>query len=539
MGLRLRPNIERSDVRFIRPFPGSGRLPIAVLFGLLAACAICRAQESTAQRVEVYWHHDRTLAIAGITSVVVFDDSVCRAEFLGDKLRLIGSARGQTEVFVWTGERPQTLLVDVVEEPEKPIPPSLRTSADGASTATLGTSMRSAAGNGQPGGYTFFHRLWWQENVGEDHLTIQTQWMNATVQDNLAFNLNSGSIQYSTPSATFAFLDTNVNLGGGNQARITPYPIATSMMIRGVDLQLRRDSRQIEIFGGITPTPFFLNFTGARGIAGLTWTHILNPKLSVYSTTAATYVPTYGFQNDRKHMSSGFELAGGIFAVNERLKLQAGAGLSTEGPILEGAVSYVNPRLTAFANATYSSLNFPLNQLRLLPSGQTSGTAGLTSQVTSRMTTSLLYQHSSTQAGTLLGTGSSSDYLNASVSFALRPELHVTGNYVLNSTRGALSLAPRSIGNRGDLELSSQIGRRLNDSVRTTFGTLSDPFQYNSQDTFSVGNSANLKIGARDTLSFNASYDRTSAGLLSRLREDVYLLEPKLQALFVQDPVAF
>jgi len=512
---------------------------ICLQLALLTWCVSGRAQESTARHVQIYWRHDSTLPITGITNVVVLDQTVCQAELVGDRLRLIGLARGKTEVFVWAGAPPEAVVVDVVEEPSKAPPPSLGTPANGAGIASLGTALQTADGSGQPGGYVFSHYLQWQENLGDDHLSVQTRWQNSTLPGNPGFTLGSGSIRYSTPSATINLLDSNLDLAGGDQARLTPYPTATAMLIRGVDAQFAYGKQRIEVFGGITPTPFFLDLHDSRAIGGLTWTRALSRRLAFYSTTAVTRVPSYYTPGGAKSQLGLFELAGATFRFSEQLKMQAGGGISTRGPIADGAFSYRGSRQTAFANATYSSLNFPLNQLRLLPSGQTSLSAGHTAAITSRLSSSLFFQHSSTQAGSLLGAASTSNYFSANTSFLLRRETNLTGGYVLTTTKGPLSLNPHSVGQRGDLALSARLTERLNNSVRTTFGTLSDPFEYNSQNSFSVSNSTNLRVKSNNTISFNAEYDQVSTGLLSRLREDIDLLSPQLQTLFLQDPAAF
>jgi len=497
------------------------------------------AAEQTKEIVEVYWKHDRSLALGDIKSLIIFDESICRAEMIGDRLHLIGLARGETQVFYWTGEQPQVLLVKVVEKPEKPSPPSLRAPGEGAGVGNFGSSLQSATGAGRDNQFSLFHHAYLQEQIGENRLSVQARWQNAVLPASPLFNFTAASIEYTTPTARFALLDSDVNLAGGNQAQIVPLAMSAALVLRGFDVRSDFGDNRVELFGGVTPSPMFVNLSGSRGALGFIWTRHLSQRLSVFSTTAATAAPALQLQgvSGSKYRQSGLELAGATLAISPNWKIQGMAGLSTAGGLVQGAVSYTGAARSAFAAVTRSSVDFPLNQLRLLPSGRVAATAGFNWPINLRTVAAFQYQHSSTE--TVASAGGSSNYLNSNIAFTITPHLRLNGNYLLTSTSGYLSLNPRSVGNRGGLELSAEINRRIGYTARSTFGGVRDPFQYQAQSSFSLDNTFNLRLPAQNTLLFNVSYTRTNPSLLARLVENVYLLSPVLQTLFWQDPVSF
>ena len=503
----------------------------------LGQASRCTAQEQT--EVEVYWRQSRAVAFPDVSHAVVLDESVCQAEVMKDQVRFTGLVRGETLVFVWTKDERQTLLVRVVNEPPKAPRHSLRSEMDGSARAYLGSSLQSNTATDVSATYVFFQRFSYQQDVNGNHLNVQGLSQDATTPAAPRFNLMTASVQYATPHSTFSFLDSVVNLSGGLQGQIVPYYAASTLLLRGGNVSLRRGDNQFEFFGGSTPPPFFLNLAGTRDLAGFNFNHSFSERLFLHATTGVTDVPFLLPQGGFERHRSAFQNLGLTSHLSKHWAVQATGGGSTEGMLLQGAAAYTGESRSGFVTVTRSAANFPLNQLQVLSTGRSSATAGASAQLTSWLAGMILYQHTSTQSGALFTQGGSSDYINPNLTFLISPRNRLTVNYTATRTQGGLKLGGRSTGQRETLAFSTQITEPLGNSAEVSVGSLSDPFQLNSQSSFSIRDSLNLRIKARNTLFLSFSQDRTDPSLESRLNQEIGLLSPDLRALFLLDPIAF
>lgn len=497
------------------------------------------AQDPSPSVIEVYWKHTRTVALPGVSHVEVYADSVCQAQVAEDQVRIVGLVRGETLVFVWVKDQRWTWLVRVVDQPEGSRPRLQEAGANEApSRGVIGSSVQSAAGSGAPAGLVLFHRLQWDQEVDGNHLIVQGQGQDTTATGAPAFNLTTASVQYRTPNSTLSVLDSIIHFQGGLRAQIVPASTPTSLLLRGADFDVKRDAGEFEAFAGVTLPPYFLNLSGTRGLLGFNFSRSYNSGFCLYSTTALASVAFPGPFGGRQRQATPFQTLGFTARVNQQWAFQLTGGASTRGLMGQGAVSYQGWHRSFSASFTRAALGFPLNQLQLLPAGRSSGSASGSLQLTAKTAAAVMFQYSSTQSSALFAQGGSSAYLNPNFNFVISPRNHLTLNYTFTHTQGGLKLGQQSDGQRADLALSSQFNSRLGNSSQITFGTLSDPLQFNSQAQLAVRDAVNLRVRSH-TLFVSLSYDRTNPSLVNRLNQEISLLAPAFQQLFLLDPVGF
>lgn len=130
----------------------------------------------------------------------------------------------------------------------------------------------------------------------------------------------------------------------------------------------------------------------------------------------------------------------------------------------------------------------------------------------------------------------SSDYLNPNLSLMLTRHEALTFNYTYSETRGNASQAQH--GNLVDVALNSQLALRAANTAQFSMGDLRDPLQLRTASN----------LGIRDTLTvpfkgqsawFSFQHQRTSKSLAALLDDQLSMLSPALQQLFLQDPVGF
>jgi hypothetical protein len=451
-----------------------------------------------------------------------------------------GLERGESVVFLWTGERRLDLLVRVVEPPRVQVPPSLRRpNEEQMGRGFFGSSAQSVSASDAESGYFFFHRLQWQQEMDGHRVSLRGQGNDSTLPGAPRFNLQTASLEFASRSTSLILMDSILNLNGGLEAQVIPTSVFNTLMVRGVDLSVQRGANQFEVFGGATLPSYFLNLLGTRDIAGFNFRHKRSPRLDIYTTTAMTNVPLLTSGGIYRRRNSGFQTVGITSRPNEHLAFQGTAGLSTLGAMAQGAMLYTGRQWKAFVSGTRSAANFPLNQLQLLATGRSSVVAGATFQRSARASGSLFYQHTSTQSGALFTRPGSSDYLNPNANLVLSPGNMLTVNYAYTRSRGGRKLGDKSNGNRVDVALSSQLGHGLTNTAQIGVGALSDPLQLNSQSQISLRDSLSIRVKGQNTLFFTLVHDRFDPSLIRRLNQEIDLLNPALRELFLQDPVGF
>ncbi len=529
---------------FVERFSSRAPWKLAIAVALLSLIGITAlrlgAEDTSPSAVEVYWKQSRTIPLPGVSHVEVFTDSVCKVQVEQDQVQIIGLERGESLVFVWVKERRMTWLVRVVEAPEDPHPHFRRAEVDeSASHGFVGSSTESTTGSGAPPELLLSHRFQWEENLDGNRLLMQGQGQDATTPGAPGFNLNTASLQYLTPHSRLSLLDSIVTVDGGFQAQVVPASAPSTLMLRGADLDLKRGANDYEVFGGTTLPGYFLSLKDTRDVMGINFNHAFSPRLDLYSTTAIVDTPFSSLLPHSGRCVTPFQTLGLTARLNRRWAFQTIGGASSRGLMGQATAFYSSAGRSAFASFTRSSAQFPLNQLQLLATGRSLVSAGASSQINSKISTAVTYQHTTTQPSILFAQGGSSDYLNSNTNWTITPLNHLTFNYVFTRTEGGLELGDRSTGQREDVMLSSQLNSRLGNSAQVTVGGLSDPLQLNSESQFSLSDSLSFRLHSGNTFLVTFSQDRTDPSLVSRVSQEIGLLAPALQQLFLLDPVGF
>jgi hypothetical protein len=498
------------------------------------------SQEASPTRIEVFWQQSRVVPMPDVKQVVVLDPTICSAEKLPDQIRFTGITRGETLAFIWVKEQRHVVLLRVVQESKGEPPGSLRAGIRASpGHGYFGSSVQSASSSQGSASYLLSHRLYWQQETNQNRLTVQAQAQNATAAGLPVFNMNTVSVRYATPHTTLSFLDFVPSINGGIQAEVVPVAAFNFQMFRGADLLLERGKNQWEMFAGTSLPGYYLTLRGTRDIFGFNFLRRQNDHLFLYATSAATDVPLLQPSGKMDRQQNLFQTLGLSSRWGTRWALQATGGASTSGTMGQAAVSYTGSRLSAYLSASRSASNFPLNQLQILNLGGSSITTGATFLASSRLSASLLYQHTSVRSNVFGGAPGSSDYFNPNLNFTFTRRQRLTLNYVYSRNRGGLQLGNRTHGQRADVVWSSQLSDALVNSAQFTLGAISDPLRLNANSQLSFRDTLDYHLRRRHTLSVSFSHDRVDASLANRLNQEIHLLGPALQELFRQDPLAF
>jgi hypothetical protein len=500
---------------------------------------IASAQDSTPQFVEIYWQDSKVLAVPEVTSVTVLDESICRAEVSTDQIHFFGLVRGETAAFVWLKKQRLTLRVSVVAAPEKLPPPRLSQSAlDALGHGVIGSSMQAFIDPQGNTDYFFLHHFEWQQQFDQNRLSIHGQVQDSTASGAPLFNTNSVSVQYTTPRTDLKLIDFPLFLNGGLEANVSSYSAYNVYTIRGADVTFHRGANEYEFFGGTTLPSYYLTLSGTRDIAGFNFSRTQSEKLHLYGTTGWVNAPFQVSTSQVQRENSFFQTTGFVYRPSLPWAVQGSLGGSTRGGLAQGVVSYTGENLTAFASGTSSAANFPLNQLQIFFAGGSSIAVGTTLRLNRHIGGSLYAQHSDTKATAFFPVGGKSDYLNPNLSFSFTPREAVTLNYTYTRDSSGLALLGRSQGHRLDALFNSRLGGGISNTAEITSGALSDPLQLNATGQFSARDSVTFPIrGSYLTVDFQHTNNNPS--LVNRLNQEIGLLSPALQQLFLMDPLGF
>jgi len=500
---------------------------------------IARAQDSTPQQVEIYWQGSKILALPGVTSVTILDESICRAEVSADQIHFFGLLRGETVAFVWLNQQRLTLRINVVAPPEIIPPPRLSQSAlDALGNGAVGSMMQSFI---DPQGnvvYFFLHHFDWQQQFDKDRLTIHGQVQDSSAQGAPLFNTNTVSVEYSTPRTDLKLIDFPLFVNGGLETKVSSYSTYNVYAIRGGDVTLHRGANEFEFFGGTTIPSYYLTLSDTRDIAGFNFSRKQNENLYLYGTTGWVNAPFQISTSQLQRENSFFQTAGLVYRPSLPWAVQGSLGASTRGGLAQGVVSYTGEKLTAFASGTSSSADFPLNQLQLFFGGGASIAVGTTLRLNRHIGASLYAQHSDTKATAFLPLAGKSDYLNPNLSFSFTPREAAILNYTYTRNDSGIGPAGRTQGHRIDALLNSRFGAGISNTAEITSGALADPLQLNANSLFTALDSATFPIhGSYLTVDFQ--HTNNDPSLVNRLNQEIGLLSPALQQLFLTDPLGF
>ncbi len=241
-------------------------------------------------------------------------------------------------------------------------------------------------------------------------------------------------------------MDFNVDVSGGIQNETTPAISSNTILLRGVSLQTPLYGGILSVFGGATLPSSFLYFGGTRDVVGASFQAAFSRRLRFSTTAAFTSVPIRGSDGLFTRDSSFYTLTSLQAFPTKSLQIEVVSGGSNRGGLIQGAVNYASQKATAFANAAYSSSAFPLNQLRLLPSGKVTASAGASVPISSKINSTVFLQETTTQNGPLLNFSGTTQHVNPSLSYLATAKERFTVNYVFDRTTGNLLANEKSTG---------------------------------------------------------------------------------------------
>lgn len=502
-----------------------------------ALAALAAAETGAPDVVEIYWQASRTISIPGVSQVVVVDESICRAEISGEQVHLFGLARGETVAFAWVAGQRIAFRINVVQPPAILPPPRLLDGAlQNSGYGTMGSSTQYFSDSSGNARVFLQHQFSWDQNSGQEYLSIRAQANDALAQAGApGFNLAAGSVQYGRPGLAVSVIDFALHVNGAGHDSIAPLPNSNTVVLRGADVLLQSGANSYEMFAGATPSYYYLSLTGTKDVAGFTFSHKQSDRLELYSTVALVNAPPV-LQLSKQRQMSAFDTTGFLFRPAEHLLVQASAGLSTEGGMAQSAVTYVASGLSAFVAGSTMSSEFPLNRLQMFSATKASLMSGVRYTFTPRVDGGLNYQRTSGSTVLLQSPSVSSEFLNPNLSVRLAPHHAVTFNYIHSEARGSL-LASQD-GNRVDVDLNSQIAGRASNTVQVDVGQLRDPLQLQTASNLSVRDSVSVPFKGQ-SLWVSFQQQHIAKPLPSLLNDELSLLSPALQQLFLQDPIAF
>ena len=488
--------------------------------------------------VEVYWKSSRIVVLTGISNVVVLDQQITRAEVDGDSIQFFGLERGETVAIGFRNGTPVSIRVRVVDRPLVVIPPSLL-----RQQAEMGQGMASTtAQTSSSGGVTSFALLdgfsWSQPMGPTNHFDFDSQVEDNSYVDGHAFNVRRASAFYHSPGLDVRALDFAANLtSGGAQPAMGPFSFYDTIELRGGSVSLRQGANQYTIFGGTTVPFFYLALGSMRDVAGFAFDRQQTSKLDLFANTSFVNAPLDLFGLNSPRRNNVMQTAGFTYLLNQHWAIRAVDGFSNRGALTRGEVYYTGSRMTAFAAGTASPPMFPLNQLESLFSGTSSMKAGWTLRSHSWLTESLWFQHTTTQAIAGITRNGSSDYLSPGLSLRFTQRQAVNFTYTYSHNEGGFASAP-STGNRFDTTWQYQMKPRVSNSAELTIGSLQDPLQLNSEDDFAIRDAVSFPV-KHGSMFVAFEHDKTNPSLVQKLNQELNLLSPALQALFLEDPVSF
>jgi hypothetical protein len=488
--------------------------------------------------VEVYWGSSRSVVVPGITNVVVLDDQITRAEVTEDSIQFFGLERGETVAIGFRNGGPVSMRVRVLDKPVVAIPPSLMQLQAEMAQGSVSTTAETASGGGV-NSFAMLNGFSWSQPMGlNGHFDFNSQIEDNTFADGHAFNVRQASAVYQSPGIDVRALDFTVNLtSGGAQPLMGPFSYYDAIELRGASVSLRQGANQYTVFGGSTVPFFYLTLGSTRDVAGFSFDRQQTGKLEFFANTTFVDAPLDFFGLDSARRNNFMQTAGMTYRLDEKWAIRTTGGISNHGALARGEISYTGHRMTAFAAGTSSPPLFPLNQLESLFSGTASLKTGWTFRSHDWLTESLYYQHTTTQAIAGITHAGSSDYLSPGLWF--RFARHQTANftYTYSHNEGGFASAP-STGNRFDTTWQYQITPRVSNSAEVTVGSLQDPLQLNSEDEFAVRDAVSFPVKSGNMF-VAFEHDQTNPSLVQKLNEELSLLSPALQTLFLQDPVSF
>ncbi|HLW54154.1 MAG TPA: hypothetical protein VKW06_15060 [Candidatus Angelobacter sp.] len=517
------------------------RVAAAVLFCLFLSGPRGWGQAASSEvpsLVEIYWKSSRTVAVPGISNIIVLDQEIARAETGADTVEFFGLARGETVALGYIGDNPVSIRVRVMERPTIPVSPSLLRRRDEMVQGSFSSNVQVADVGGTRTIAVVNGFSWAQPIDRDSRFEFNSQMEDNTVTGGHVFNVRQATALYHSPDLDVRGLDFNVSLtGDGVQHFTSPFATSDMLQIRGGGLALRDGDNQYSLYAGTTIPYYFLTLGSTRDVAGFSFQRKETAAIGIFTNTAYINAPLDFLGLGFGRRNNVMQTAGLTFMPNQAWAAQMIGGVSNRGGMGRAELAYNGHRASFYASGAMSSALFPLNQIESILSGTSSFKGGFTYRSSDRITEYLSYQHTITKALTGILRDGSSDYLSPGVSARVSGSEDFSFSYIYSRNSGAFSSVP-STGNRADFNWHSQLSPRVSNSAQITAGSLQDPLQLNSQDQFSLRDSLSFPvIGGSLTASF--AWDRTNPSLVEKLNAELVLLSPALQNLFLSDPVSF
>lgn len=517
---------------------------IAITVGMfmLAAAPSFASQPPQTQDVptlvEVYWQSSKVVSVPGVTSVIVLDSNITRAETGYDSIQFYGLERGETVALGYIGDKPVSIRVRVVQRPMVVVSPGTLRRLSEMAQGSVSSMAQMSDSNGQHA-YTVLSGFSWSQLAGNNgHFDFSSQVEDDSITGGRVFNLRSASAVYRDPKLDVHALDFNVNLVGGEPGRFAgPGFFNEFVAIRGAGATFRDGNNTYDLFAGTTIPFYYLTLGATRDIGGFSIHRRQTDKLTLFATTSYINAPLnlLGFSTGRRN--NYMQTGGFSYLLSRRLAMQAEGGVSNHGGMGRGAISYSGHTLTLFGSATMSAALFPLNQLTSLFSGTTSFQGGVVVKSSERLTESVIYQHSLINGVAGVTTDGSSDSLNPAVWIRLTSKQDLNFNYTYSRSSGGFATEP-STGNRFDTYWHYQFAPQVSNTAQVTIGSIQDPLELNSQDQYTLRDALTFPVTG-GTMAVAVEHDRTDPSLVQKLNSELELLSPALQALFLSDPVSF
>ena len=513
-----------------------------ILLSMLSVCKATAGQDNdpngTPSFVEIYWQSSKTVPAAGITNLVILDPEIAKAEVAYDSIQIFGIGRGETVALGYKDGSPVSIRIRVIPRPPIIIAPDALRRQSEMAQGMIGSSVQIFDGAGTTTVSAVSAFSWSQLAGNNGRLDINTQVEDSDIAGGHAFNVRHGAISFVNPGIQVQALDYTMSLtDNGPQHYLSPFSVSDSIALRGAAVTLKRGDNQYTVFGGTTIPFFYLTLGSTRDVGGFSFLHKQSKKLSFFATTSYINTPLDFLGLSAQRQNDYMQTAGFVFQPNMKWTFLGTGGASNHGGLGRGEADYITSKLTFFAAGSVSSPMFPLNQLFSLFSGTTSIKTGLTMRSSDRFTESAFYQHTETQPVNNLLRAGSSDYLTPSLAWSLNRKQSLNLSYTFSRNSGGFT-DQTSTGNRVDGIWRYLFTPQFSNTAEVIVGSLQDPLQLNSEDELVLREGVIFPVkGGNVQIQFQ--HDRRNPSLVEKLNEELGLLSPALQNLFLQDPVAF
>jgi hypothetical protein len=503
-----------------------------ILCGWVAPLA--QAQEEPDPTIEIYLESSHRIVVEGVTSVIVLDEEICRAQVGDGYVTLYGLKRGETIAHIMVAERSVTIQVRVVPTPVQRTAPKLREQGSAETgRGTAGSIMTVSSGSGGESQLSGTHRMDWQQTADGRSVVFRAMAQNTPGSTGYPFNVNTATLELSNERSVISLFDFLLDVGGGSKARLPSVTTSNPLMIRGAGVSLKRNSGEYTFYAGARMPGYFLNMAGTGDIAGLNFARDLSPKARLFTTSAFTSFPLDATSGRAKGL---FQTAGLAYHFTKNLAFTGSGGISNRGALADVGISYEGWKLSAYASGLLSARNFPLNQMQIYNTGGTSAKTGIAYRWTRAVTTMMsYYRTTSAPVGFSRLTGGST-MISPGVSIALGAGHNLSLVYTLQNSRMGGAGEDQRIA-RYQASLQNSIGRLMN-SFQADYSLRSERGLYDRDRELNI-REAILVPTAFGHFSFGATHFRTDPSVLARAQAKLNLLDPAYRQLIETDPVAF